>query len=123
LAFLQELFVGTQPIRYNRHNNRLYVDMDWSRYSEGQYLLVEAYQIVDPDVYTHAWSDRWLLSYATALIKRQWGEQLKKYGNMQMPGGIVFNGQQIYNEAIQEIADIEHEIIHSYSLPVTDFIG
>lgn len=123
LSVISELLVGRQPIRYNRHRNILYVDMDWNTINNGEYLLVEAYQVVDPDTYTDAWGDRWLLTYATALIKRQWGNNLKKFQGMQMPGGLTFNGQQIYDEAIDEIKKLEEEMIVSYSLPVTDMIG
>lgn len=123
LAVIQELLVGKQPIRYNRHRNMLHVDMDWNTVNVGEYLLVEAYQVVDPDTYTDAWGDRWLLTYATALIKRQWGNNLKKFQGMQMPGGLTFNGQQIYDEAIEEIKKLEEEMINSYSLPVADMIG
>ena len=123
VQFLEQMLVGQQPIRYNRHMNRLYVDMDWNIISSGDYIVAEAYQIVDPDVYTDAWSDRWLLRYATCLIKQQWGTNLKKFTGMQLPGGIQFNGQQIYNEALQERSDLERDMITSYSLPVTDLIG
>lgn len=123
LAVIQELLVGRQPIRYNRHRNLLHVDMDWNTINDGEYLLVEAYQIVDPNTYTDAWGDRWLLTYATALIKRQWGNNLKKFQGMQMPGGLTFNGQQIYDEAMEEIKKLEDEMINSYSLPVADMIG
>ncbi len=123
LAFLEQLFVGTQPVRYNRFNNRFYIDMDWSRFSSGQYLIVEAYKVIDPILYTRMWSDRWLCRYGTALIKRQYGTNLKKYSGMKMLGDIAFNGQQIYDEANQEIEELEHEMINSYSLPVSDMIG
>ena len=123
LAVIQELLVGRQPIRYNRHRNILYIDMDWNTVNDGEWLLVEAYQIVEPDTYTDAWGDRWLLQYATALIKRQWGNNLKKFDGMQMPGGLTFNGQKIYDEAIEEINKLEDEMINSYSLPVMDMIG
>lgn len=123
VQFLEQMLVGQQPIRYNRHMNRLYVDMDWNIISSGDYIVAEAYQIVDPDVYTDAWSDRWLLRYATCLIKLQWGNNLKKFQGMQLPGGIQFNGQKIYEEALQERMDLEKEMITSYSLPVTDMIG
>lgn len=123
LAVIQEMLVGRQPIRYNRHRNILHIDMDWSTVNNGEYLLVEAYQIVEPDTYTDAWSDRWLITYATALIKRQWGNNLKKFDGMQMPGGVTFNGQKIYDEAREEIMKLEEEMINSYSLPVTDMIG
>jgi len=123
MQFLEQLLVGRQPLRYNRHQNRLYLDMDWDRMNIGDYLIAEAYEIVDPDVYTDAWSDRWLLRYAACLIKQQWGNNLKKFEGMKMPGGLTFNGQKIYNEATQEREELEKEMIYSYSLPVTDMIG
>lgn len=123
VQFLEQLLVGQQPLRYNRHMNRLYIDMDWNIVNEGDYLVAEAYQIVDPEVYQDVWKDRWLLRYATCLIKQQWGNNLKKFGGMQMPGGITFNGQQIYDEATLERRELEQEMITSYSLPVTDMIG
>lgn len=123
LNVLQEVLVGEKPIRYNRHMNKLHVDMNWEVIDAGQYLVVEAYEILDPDVWTDAWSDRWLMAYATALIKRQWGNNTKKFKNMVLPGGITISGQEMYAEAQQEIADMEHEMITSYSLPVTDMIA
>jgi hypothetical protein len=123
IRVIEEILVGMKPIRFNRHRNILHVDMDWNIMDVGQYLLVEAYQIVDPDVYTDVWHDRWLAQYATALIKRQWGNNLKKFEGMQMPGGLTFNGQKIYDEAIEEITNLEKEMIVSYSLPVSDLIG
>jgi hypothetical protein len=123
LNVLQEVLVGVKPIRYNRHMNRLYVDMNWDILEVGQYLVVEAYWIVDPDIYTDAWADRWLLRYGTALIKRQWGSNLKKFGDIELPGGVTLNGQELYNEAIKEIQELEEEMIISYSLPVSDMIA
>ena len=123
VQFLETMLVGQQPLRYNRHNNKFYVDMDWNIINVGDYLIIEAYQVLDPDVYTKAWNDRWLLRYAACLIKQQWGNNLKKFQGMKMPGGLTFNGQQIYNEATQEREELEKEMIHSYSLPVTDMIG
>jgi hypothetical protein len=123
IQFLEQMLVGQQPLRYNRHINRLHIDMDWDRVDVGEYLLVEAYEIVNPDIYTDAWSDRWLLRYAACLIKQQWGNNLKKFDGMKMPGGLTFNGQRIYEEATQERVELEKEMIHSYSLPVTDMIG
>jgi len=123
LALIQEVLVGKQPIRYNRHKNKLYADMDWAKFDGDEFMLVEAYEVVDPDVYTDAWGDRWLQNYATALIKRQWGNNMKKFSGMQLPGGVTMNGQQIYEEAQQEIDKLESEMINSYSLPVSDMIG
>lgn len=123
IALIQEILVGQQPVRYNRHKNRCYIDADWEHYKVGEFILIEAYEVVDPDVYTDAWGDRWLQQYATAKIKMQWGTNLKKYEGMQLPGGIMFNGQKIYDEAKDEIEALEREMISSYSLPVSDMIG
>jgi hypothetical protein len=123
LALISELLVGQQPIRYNRHKDRLYVDMDWGKINLGEYLLVEAYEVVDPDVYTDVWADRWLQNYATAKIKYQWGSNLTKFTGMQLPGGVQFNGEKIFNDAQAEIEKMEAEMISSYSLPVSDMIG
>jgi hypothetical protein len=123
VQFLEQMLVGQQPIRYNRHINRLYVDMDWNIINIGDYIIAEAYQIVDPDVYSKAWGDRWLARYAEVLIKEQWGQNLKKFEGMQLPGGLKFNGQTIYNEAVTERKSMEQEMIMNYSMPVTDMIG
>jgi hypothetical protein len=123
IQFLEQMLVGKQPIRYNRHNNILYLDMDWARFNDGTYVIVEAYQVVDPDVYSKAWGDRWLARYAEALIKQQWGQNLKKFEGMKLPGGLSFNGQKIFDEATQERKELEQEMIYTYSLPATDMIG
>jgi len=123
VQFLEYMLVGKQPLRYNRHMNRLYIDMDWDRLSVGDYIIAEAYQVIDPATYTDAWADRWLLRYATCLIKQQWGTNLKKFKGMKLPGGLEFNGQSIYDEATQEREMLEKEMIYSYSLPATDMIG
>ena len=122
LSLISELLVGKQLLRYNRHMNRLYIDMDWNSLSN-EYLLVEAYQIVDPNEYVDVWKDQWLMRYATALIKRQWGSNLTKFTGMQLPGGLTFNGEKIYNDAVAEITDLEDKMISSYSLPVIDMVG
>jgi hypothetical protein len=123
IQLLEQLLVGQQPIRYNRHNDRLYVDMNWDKVNVGGFIIVEAYQVLDPDVYTDAWSDRWLTRYATALIKKQWGTNLTKFTGMQLPGGVQFNGDKIYNDAVAEIEQMEKDMATSYSLPAFDMIG
>ena len=123
IQLLEQLLVGQQPIRFNRHTNKLYIDVDWTKIVEGYYVLVEAYQVVDPDTYTDVWSDRWLQRYATQLIKKQWGTNLTKFNGVQLPGGVTFNGEKIYNDAHEEIDKLEAEMINSYSLPVADMIG
>lgn len=121
---LEELFVGKKPIRYNRHTNKLHIDMDWDNDVEAdEYIIVDAYQILDGDTYTELWGDRWLARYTTALIKRQWGSNLTKFEGLQMPGGVTFNGAKIYDDAESEIQKLEEEMIVNYSLPVQDMIG
>lgn len=124
IAFLEEVFVGKKPIRYNRHMDRLYIDMSWSEdVVAGQYIIIDGYRTIDPETYPDVWDDPWLKKYSTALVKRQWGENLKKFEGMQLPGGVTFNGQKIWEEAIEEINKLEDEVIMDYSLPVTDMIG
>jgi hypothetical protein len=123
VAQLEEIFVGKQPIRFNRHTNKLHIDMSWNDVTTGNYIIVDCYKITDPGTYTDVWSDRWLMQYTTSLIKRQWGENLKKFEGLQMPGGLTFNGQKIWEEATEEIRRLEDEMISSYSLPVSDMTG
>jgi len=123
LALVQELLVGKPIIRYNRHRNRLHIDETAGDLSEGEFLLIEAYEIVDPATYSDVWADRWLQYYTSQLIKRQWGTNLIKFEGMQLPGGVTFNGRQLYDDAQQEISRLEEEMINNYSLPVMDMIG
>jgi hypothetical protein len=123
IQLLEQLLVGKQPIRYNRRTNKLYVDVNWEKIIPGYFLVVEAYQIVDPAEYSEVWNDWWLQRYATQLIKKQWGTNLTKFTGMSLPGGVQFNGEKIYNDAHEDIEKLEAEMINSYSLPVSDMIG
>jgi hypothetical protein len=123
IQFLEQLLVGQQPLRFNRYTNILHLDMGWDNVVAGQYLIVEAYQVVDPTVYAGVWSDRWLTRYATALIKRQWGDNLTKYTAVNLPGGNKFNADKIRDDAQKEVEMLEQEMITTWSLPVSDMIG
>lgn len=123
LELIQQLLVGHQPIRFNRHRNRVYLDMNWYRLHPGDYLIIECYEVIDPDVYTDMWGDRWLQNYATVLIKEQWGSNLIKFVNAGLAGAIQLNGEKIYNDAVEERRKMEEEVISNYSLPVYDMIG
>lgn len=123
LALISEFLVGQQPIRYSRHRDRLYVDTKWDNYNEGDFLLVEAYEVLDPDTFPEVWSDRWLQNYCIQKIKYQWGSNLTKFIGMQLPGGVQFNGEKILADAKEEITKMEEEMILNYSLPVADMIG
>jgi len=121
LSLLAEVLVGKQPIRYNKYNNQLHIDTDWSNFT-GSWVMVKAYSVIDPDQWTAAWSDRFLKEYGTQLIKRQWGEHLKKFGGMRMPDGTILNGKEIWDEANQEITRLEHEMSRM-TMPAMDMIG
>lgn len=123
IQFLEQLLVGEQPMRFNRRMGRLYVDTDWNRVKVGEFLVIEAYQIVDPDEFSKVWDDRWLKRYATALFKQQWGSHLIKFKNISMPGGMQFNGEKIYDDATAEIKMLEDQMLSNYAIPASDFIG
>jgi hypothetical protein len=123
LALISEFLVGQQPIRYSRHRDRLFIDTKWDNYNVGDFILVEAYEVLDPDTFSEVWSDRWLQNYCTEKIKYQWGSNLTKFTGMQLPGGVQFNGEKIMNDAKDAIEAMEKDMILNYSLPVADMIG
>lgn len=124
IALMEEIFVGKQPLRYNRHMDRLFIDMDWeARTVVDEYIIIEAYRALDPDTFTDIWGDWWLRRYCTALFKKQWGDNLSKFSGMQLPGGVTFNGEQIKQEANEEILRLEDEVVSRYSMPAYDMIG
>ena len=123
IQLLEQLLVGQQPMRYDRRTNKCYIDMDWNRVHEGDYIIVEAFQIVDPDEYPKVWKDRWLLEYGTQLIKRQWGDNLIKYTNVALSGGMQFNGEKIYNDSDREIRRLEDSMLRGFSTPVSFLMG
>ena len=124
LRTLDMLFSGETPVRFNRVNERLYIDWDWaSDIQVGEWIVAEGMVIVDPDTYTKAWNDRLLKKLATSYIKRQWGNNMKKFGGMQLPGGVTMNGQQIFEEATREIESIEKDIRDTYEAPPQFLVG
>jgi hypothetical protein len=116
LRMLEQLFVGETPIRYQRHMQKLFIDWGWGQSSApvGSIVVIEAYAIINPTVYNRVWDDRWLKRYGTALVKRQWGENLKKFGGIQLPGGVVLNGDKIFEEAMDEIKELEEDMENNY---------
>ena len=124
LELINQTLVGVKPVRFNRHMNRLYIDMDWAADVDvGSNIVVEAWRILDPDTYTDVYNDMFLKRYTTALIKRQWGTNMKKFDGVQLPGGVVLNGGKIYDEAEDELLKIETEIQARFELPVDFFTG
>lgn len=121
---INDLMTGQKPVRFNRHMNRLYVDMDWrADITIGDHIIVEGFRILNPNTYTDVYNDYFLKKYATALIKKQWGTNLKKFEGVQLPGGVVLNGQKIYDEAVEDIKQLQLDAQSIYQLPVDFFVG
>jgi hypothetical protein len=126
INMINDLLTGQKPVRFNRHMNRLYIDLNWGDDGDlaiGDYIIIEAYRMLDPDEYTDVYNDGFLKRFATALIKRQWGINLKKFEGVQLPGGVVLNGQKIYDEAVEEITALKEDANNTYQLPVDFFTG
>ena len=194
LTTLQMLFAGKPQFRFNRMQNKLFLDVDWGRSLKvGEYVVVECYRKMIPDVInitgtadlsttsntvigtntifdrelneldmilfndtqyqidkikssteltlvstpvanvasatmtipgnTDVWNDRFLKAYATAKIKMQWGNNMKKFSGVQLPGGVMLNGKEIHDEAVEEIKELEEFLINSTSMPSEIFIG
>ena len=124
LDFLDHVLVGEKPIRFNQHDNRLYIDQDWKNDLQvGEYLVIECYRKLDPTVYTDVYNDIYLKRYVTALFKKQWGANLSKFNGVTMIGNVTLNGQQLYQEALQDIEKLEQVIRSSYELNPAMMIG
>jgi len=125
MSLMDQQINGMQQLStFSRHQNRLYVEADWSdKISAGEYIIIEGYETVDPDAFNDVYNDRFLKKYATALIKRQWGLNLIKFEGMQLPGGVTLNGRQIYDDATQDIEKIEEAMQLTYEMPPDFFVG
>lgn len=117
-------FFSTRPrLRYNQHTDKVYIDMDWQAdITSGYFIVLEGYRKINPEEYPKVWQDFWLTRYTCALLKRQIGQHLKKF-NITLVGNVTYNGEQIYQDALQEIQQLEQDIVDTWSLPVTDMIG
>lgn len=124
LQTLNDLLVGQKQVRFKRHTNKLYIDWDWKAdVTIGDYVVVEAYSILDPDVYPEVYGDMWLKKYLTALLKKQWGINMKKFEGVLLPGGVTLNGQQIYQEAVEELEELRKDCQETFQLPIDFYVG
>ena len=112
-----------KQIRFNRRQNRLYIDSDYSSMKKDDYLIIECYRTLDPNDFTKVYNDPFLKRYFTALLKKQWGMNLIKYQGVKLPGGVELNGRQIYDDGVAEITALEEKMSSTYELPVMDMIG
>ena len=111
-------------LSFERHKNQLRIHMDWANeVIVGEYIIIECYRIIDPDTYTDVYNDYFLKKYATTLIKRQWGMNLLKFEGMQMPGGVTFNGRQLFDDANAELEKLEEEARLNWEQPVDFMTG
>ena len=124
LDFLSHILVGEKPIRFNQHQNRLYIDMDFANDIDvGEFIIIECYRKIDPTTYTDIFDDIYLKRYATALIKRQWGANLSKFSGVAMLGGVTMNGETIYSQAQEELEKLEEQIQLSFETPIDYMVG
>ena len=124
LDFLDHILVGEKPLRFNQHDNRLFIDMDWKNdLAVGEFLVIEAYRKLDPETHTDVYNDIFLKRYVTALFKKQWGANLSKFDGVAMIGGVTLNGRQIYSEALQDIDKLETEIRSTFELNPAMIMG
>ena len=112
-----------KQIRFNQRQDRLYLDIDWGSVSENDYLVIDCYRLLDPNDFTRVYNDPFLKRYLTALIKRQWGQNLIKLQGVKLPGGVELNGRQIYDDAEKELDKIQEQMSNTYELPPLDMIG
>ena len=123
LEDIDHLLTTDKQIRFNKRQNRLYLDIDWAAQDAGTFLVIQCDRILDPDNFTGVYNDSFLKLYLTSLIKRQWGQNLIKFQGVKLPGGLEMNGRQIYDDAERELESIRERLISEYELPPLDFIG
>jgi len=125
LSLLDQRLTGSPQVNFARRQNRLYIrgDIEDKDIQEGDYIVLEAYVYIDETTFNQVWEDIWLKEYAVALVKRQWGSNLMKFEGMQLPGGVQINGRQIYEDAVNEIAQLRERIRLEYELPADFFVG
>lgn len=124
LQLLDDMFAGFRTFTFNRKKDIIHLDVHMdTTFDDEDFVVFEVYRVLDPETYTEIYNDIFLRRYVTALIKRQWGENMKKFGGMQLPGGVTLNGQVIFDEALAEINELEREMQSRYELPVDLMVG
>ena len=117
------LLTTDKQVRFNKRQDRLYLDIDWGAETVGNWLVLDCYRALDPTSFTQVYNDPFLKLYLTALIKRQWGQNLIKFKGVKLPGGIEMNGREIYDDAEREIESLRSRMANEYELPPYDFVG
>ena len=117
------LLTPEAQIRFNQRQDRLYMDIDWGSQTEGNFLVLDCHRALDPETFNQVYNDYFVKLYLTALIKRQWGQNLIKFRGVKLPGGLELNGREIYDDAERDLERIKDKMMLEYELPPLDFIG
>lgn len=123
LSDIDYLLNPLKHFRFNQRQDRLYIDMDWGQVISGDYLVIDCWRLLDPTSFTQVWNDSFLKMYLTALVKRQWGQNLMKFQGVKLPGGVELNGRQMFDDAERELERIREKMSSTYELPPLDMIG
>lgn len=123
VALIEEEFKGIPPLRFNRFQNKLYIDLNWDTIGVGSYFVVECYRILDPADFPRIYGSKWLRDYTTELFRRQWGDNLSKYSDIQLPGGVKLDGDKIRDRADRAIEKLHEQARKEFSLPIDFFVG
>ena len=123
LEDIDMLLTTDKQIRFNKRQNRLYLDIDWGAESDGNWLILDCYRAINPHVYENMFNDLFLKQYVTALIKKQWGQNLLKFRGTKLAGGVELNGREIYDDGVREIEELRQRMKEEFELPPLDFIG
>ena len=117
------LLTTQKQIRFNQRMDRLYLDIDWSSLTTGDWIILDCYRTLDPNDYSRVYNDSFLKKYFTALLKRQWGQNLIKFQGVKLPGGVELDGRAIYEDAMKDLEIIREMMSNTYELPPLDMIG
>ena len=123
LADLEFALTTQKQFRFNQRMDRLYLDISWGELTPGDYLVIDCFRTLDPNDYARVWNDSFLKKYTTALLKKQWGQNLIKFQGVKLPGGVELNGREIYEDGVKELEIIREMMSNTYELPPLDMIG
>lgn len=123
LGEVDNLINTTERFEFVKHKNKLTVYNGFDSMSVGDVICIHVYKYIDPKTNPSVYNDKWFKQYATAMVKQQWGSNMKKHGEVQLLGGMTVNGQQIFDEATAELEKLEQELAESYQEPVEPLFG